>query len=371
MKSDLIGREMDPGLVSVMMPVYNGERYIGQAIESLLVQSYSNWELIVVNDGSTDRTAENINGFHDARIRLFDQSNSGEAAARNLALKYIRGKYLAFLDADDVYLRNHLAVSVHYLDQYPNRDGVYTDGNYCDQNGNRLKSLQSRRRGPFQGKVFEEAIRSSDMFGPPVCVVLRTKIIARYDLKFDTDIIIGPDWDFFVQYSAVADFGYIDEKTCLYRVHPNNITARIGLEKRALELAKCRKKAIKMREFSTCSLKIRSFIFYDLLVNLLTGFPVQQTEITYWPEFTELPLEQQSRMLRLMASKAIIYDHKNPHVGDWLRRSQDLFPADNRGAMISTIYEVSPFLCGLLLRIRRIGQKDPLKIPPFADLLSA
>ncbi|MFC2043379.1 glycosyltransferase family 2 protein, partial [Chloroflexota bacterium] len=234
--------EMDEITVSVMMPAYNAEAYIAQAIESVLVQSYTQWELVIVNDGSMDSTADIAAQYDDPRIRILHQANAGEATARNTALQNIQGEFVAFLDSDDFYLSDHLELTVNFLKKNPSFYGVYTDGFYCNENGDRLASLASRRRGPFCGRVFEQAVYSSDVFGPPVCVVLRSEIIQKHDLKFDPDIIIGPDWDFFIQFSDISDFGYLEHKTCCYRIHTKNLTSMTSLEKRALEFAKCRMK---------------------------------------------------------------------------------------------------------------------------------
>ena len=96
-------------LVSVMMPAYNAENYIEAAVKSVLAQSYDHWELIVVDDGSTDGTASVVAEFDDPRIKLFKQSNGGESAARNTAIRQMQGEFVAFLDADDMYLPDHLA----------------------------------------------------------------------------------------------------------------------------------------------------------------------------------------------------------------------------------------------------------------------
>ena len=77
---------MQPALISIMMPAYNAEDYIGEAIDSVLAQSYSNWELIIVNDGSEDKTADIAAKYTDRRIKVFHQANGGESAARNAAL---------------------------------------------------------------------------------------------------------------------------------------------------------------------------------------------------------------------------------------------------------------------------------------------
>lgn len=348
---------MRPEIVSIMMPAYNAEQYIAHAIESVLEQRYSKWELIVVNDGSTDKTASIIAQFTDPRIKVFHQPNGGEAAARNTALKHMQGEYLAFLDADDLYLPHHLEVTICNLKAHPDCSGVYTDGYHCDPKGTQLQTLSSRRRGPFEGWIFENVVRASDVFGPPLCVVLRRNIIIQHNLEFDEGIVIGPDWDFMTRYSGLAKFGYVNQFTCLYRIHETNITFRTDLSKRALHLAKCRSNAIKLDSFKTCSVETRWFVFYDLLVNLLMGFPEQQSTILEWPEFRDLPAELQAQITRLMASKAILKGDNPTYVQEWLRVSRRLNPGDRRGSLLAALYHLSPRLCQFLIRAR--AQRAP------------
>ena len=89
--------------ISVILPVYNSEKYIKKAIESVLTQTFSDFELIIVNDGSTDATSDIINSFDDERIKVITQSNQGPGAARNNALKSVNSDYVMFLDSDDWY----------------------------------------------------------------------------------------------------------------------------------------------------------------------------------------------------------------------------------------------------------------------------
>lgn len=359
---------MQPGLVSIMMPAYNAQEYIGLAIESVLAQSYSHWELVIVDDGSKDRTAEIASRYTDYRIRFVHQENRGEAAARNTALMNIQGELLAFLDADDVYLPHHLETMASYLFAQSHLDGVYSDGYYIDHTGKQLRTLSSRRRGPFEGHIFEHVVYGSDVFGPPACVVLRAKLIDRHKLKFDENIVIGPDWDFFTRYSAFARFGYINQHSCLYRVHTTNISVRVSLEKRALELSKCRMNAIKLKDFAGCSIGVRVSVFYDLLINLLAGFPEKQSEVTRWIEFTSIPEKEQARLLRLMASKTIVRSNDQSHVQSWLDRARQLNPADWRTIVMVLLFSIDPNLLFRLLRIKGYRDVDPRRIPPFADM---
>lgn len=110
-------------LVSVIMPVYNSAKYLHEAVDSVLAQSYAHWELLMVNDCSTDSSAEKMKSFseQDQRIKTFHLSkNSGAAAARNLAIQNAQGKYIAFLDADDLWMPEKLAQQISYMEQHQN-----------------------------------------------------------------------------------------------------------------------------------------------------------------------------------------------------------------------------------------------------------
>lgn len=102
-------------MVSVIMPAYNSEEYIRESIESVLVQTYSNWELLIVDDGSTDKTASIVQEYKDIRIHYLHQSNCGVAAARNHGIREARGRYVAFLDSDDLWLPDKLNRQLQFM----------------------------------------------------------------------------------------------------------------------------------------------------------------------------------------------------------------------------------------------------------------
>jgi glycosyltransferase involved in cell wall biosynthesis len=353
-------------LVSIMMPAYNAEQFIGEAIESVLSQTYTNWELVIVNDGSTDDTATIASSYRDPRIKLVHQSNGGESVARNTALDHMQGDYVAFLDADDFYRDNHLKVTIEYLCRHRDVDGVYTDGHYYGQDNKPLQTLQSWRRGPFEGKIFEEIVRAPDVFGPPLCVVIRSRLISQYNLRFDPKIIIGPDWDFFIRYSVNAIFRYVDQNTCVYRLHTTSISSTTDNQRRLLDFAACRIKAIQIEDFKNCSLETQTAVFYDLLINLLVGFPDRQAAITESRRFQELPEENRAKSYRLMASKSIVAGVDETRVKEWLHHSVDLDPQNIRGKIISLLFDLTPNLCKSILRIRNLTVRNHFRNSPFA-----
>src|SRR3989442_1887498 len=117
-------RGVEPPCVSVVIPVYNGERYLADAIQSVRDQTYQNFEVIVVDDGSTDGSAEVAQSFGEA-IRYVHEANGGVCKARNTGMAVARGGYLAFLDQDDLWLPEKLVVQVAYLDSHPEVGAVY------------------------------------------------------------------------------------------------------------------------------------------------------------------------------------------------------------------------------------------------------
>lgn len=132
---------MTDNLVSIITPLYNGERFISQTIESVLQQTYPHWEMIIINDGSKDNSEEIVKSYleQDSRITLLSQANAGSAAARNNGIRHANGRYIALLDADDVwepiFLESQLA-----LMQKHNATLVYGSHKRIDENNNECLS---------------------------------------------------------------------------------------------------------------------------------------------------------------------------------------------------------------------------------------
>ncbi|WP_333660647.1 glycosyltransferase family 2 protein [Chishuiella changwenlii] len=123
-------------LVSIITPCYNSERFIQETYQSIFNQTYKNWEWIIVDDCSKDSSVKIINCFNDDRVKLFIQdSNQGAAVARNKALDIAKGKYITFIDSDDLWLPNFLEVTINYLESN-NENLVYTSYKRVDENLN-------------------------------------------------------------------------------------------------------------------------------------------------------------------------------------------------------------------------------------------
>jgi len=354
------------GKVSIMMPVYNGEKYVESAIQSILDQTYLHWELIVVNDGSTDQTPTILEKFQDNRIKIIHQKNQGEAVARNTALKSMDGEFLSFLDADDLYFPEFLETMTGFLSNQPEIDACYCDGWYIDTKDQILTQLSSQRRGPFEGDIFEPLIRASDVFGPPTCTLIRRNLVHKHQIQFDPQIVIGPDWDFFIKIAQFSFWKYLDFQGVKYRVHQTNITITTSSSKRRESLAICRENAIRNVRFQTCAEDVKYYVFYDLLINILSDQPDRINDWVQSVEFKSLSAKDQAKLLRLTAAELISGKKAIPFVNTWLMDSLSLNRRDMKTVFIYYVNRYAPNLCQKILFKRhnsvQSAHNSPFKI---------
>jgi hypothetical protein len=198
--------------------------------------------------------------------------------------------------------------------------------------------------------------------------MLRSEVIRRERFLFAEEVgRVGTDWDFFVRFAAIGTFGYVDDVSCLYRLHAAS-TAAMELSGRAWCLARCRMRAVKLDAFRRCRPAVRTAVFYSLLVVLLRERPEIQREIVHWPEFAALPTKDRVMLFRQMASQAIVFGGKAEAIREWLEQSRLTNRKDLRGAAIRMFYRIHPGLCRVILQTWSSQKVDPLRIPPFADL---
>lgn len=366
--------------VSVVMPVYNGERFVAEAIRSVKSQTYSDWELVIVDDGSTDATPRILAEFTDRRIRVIRQENGGEARARNAALDVCSGVYTAFLDADDLYLPNALGDMTTYLQTHDDVDVLFSDGYFCDEVGGLLGRLSDVRPGPFTGWILEPLVLNPAVITVPVCTMARSSSIRESGVRFDPALVIGPDWDFWIHLSRTTRFGYLDTLTCMYRIHNQNITKTAGAQRRNADLVRGRLKVMRADWFSGLSTGTHRAFYYNLLVDLLGDDPVQQEAIMHASPFLELPVAIQAELLRQVASDHLSRRKDAEFAIQCLRQSVGLRPCSYKSRLVLWLSSQSPSVTATVLsawrvahsarkRIRSFGRRQPKPVP--AGLLPA
>ncbi|HXP48575.1 MAG TPA: glycosyltransferase, partial [Bacteroidia bacterium] len=205
--------------VSVIVPAYNASAYIADCIQSVKTQTCTSWELIIINDGSTDKTVEIINNFlSDSRIKLVNQQNKGVSAARNKGIEVSLGKYIAFLDADDCFLGNNLQLKCEALDKNPAIDFAYSDVWRCDE---KLNNLYIEKGVDFNNLFFEVMLRSTlTIPGLSSNLMLRASSIKSLGLLFDENLSNCADWYMKILLATRAKGIYISEALAKYRNTP-------------------------------------------------------------------------------------------------------------------------------------------------------
>ena len=214
--------------VSIIMPAYNAESYIEESVNSVLGQTFKDWELIIIDDGSSDRTAEickKYTSFDDRIIYLF-QENSKQATARNNGLKITKGDIIAFLDSDDLWLPNKLELSLSYFD-LDKFDLIFTDAYFGNndeiENGSNLKKLNVTDSEYFGKESIAQFIEFTRI---PILTVLVKKQIIENIIFFDHKCVPAEDYDLWLRLlKAGCRFKSINLPLSIYRVQEKSSTA--------------------------------------------------------------------------------------------------------------------------------------------------
>lgn len=211
-----------PPKVSVLMSVYNGEKYLRQSIESILNQIYHDFEFIIINDGSTDKSLEIINSYSDSRIRLVNQKNCGLTISLNKAIQLSRGQYLARMDADDISLQERLKHQVDFLDSYPNYGLVGVSFLIIDHQSSiinaaplLLDDCELRRQLLFEDPLAHGGvmIRKTDLsrVGPPF---------------YRNEAGSAEDYDLWSRLAQVTLMSNLSQILYMYRINPHGVSAQ-------------------------------------------------------------------------------------------------------------------------------------------------
>ncbi len=226
--------------VTVLMTVYNSYRYLAIAVESILTQSYREFEFIIIDDGSTDGGRELLQDFanRDTRIRLFCRENTGQNAALNFGLTHATGKYIARMDSDDISSRGRLAAQISYLESHPECVAVGAAIDVIDPSGWWLFRRNYKQDHDSIISCFRLATCE---IAHPVIIARRSDIIQSggYDDSFKS----AADFELWLRLSQVGLFHNLKEPLLRYRMHPSQMSSVRSREQARLTLAALAKHA--------------------------------------------------------------------------------------------------------------------------------
>jgi glycosyltransferase involved in cell wall biosynthesis len=214
-------------LVSVVIPVYNGERFVAEAIRSVVRQTHRSLEYIVVDDGSTDDTANVARGI-EGPVKVTTQDNAGVSAARNRGAADARGDLLAFLDADDVWHPEKLRRQLSLLRGSPHVGLVLCDLQLVDE-GLRAQQMRRMRVTPM---LAEEMVLGTGAILSCSSTALVPRHVFREIGGFDVDLSMSADWDFLMRVALHHPVASVPEPLTLYRMHSRNMSHDVALLER-------------------------------------------------------------------------------------------------------------------------------------------
>lgn len=214
--------------VSVIIPTFNRARFVVEAVESVLSQSYGDFEVVVVDDGSTDDTVQALQRIQDPRVRRIQQANAGRSAARNRGFAASTGGYVVFLDDDDLFLPRKLEWQVDFLNDNPDAGMVVSGFHYVDVDGKILKTARPWVKVPvldWRNCVHHyEALHLS-------AVLIRRPALECITPLFDRTLEPCEDTDFFVRLRlSGCEMAWLKEPVCCYRQHGTSTVGTIGGE---------------------------------------------------------------------------------------------------------------------------------------------
>lgn len=240
-------------LVSVIIPFYKNKFWLEEALKSVLGQSMSNFEIIVVNDGSNENIEDIILGYA-GKVNFITTFNNGAAIARNTGIRAAKGKFLAFLDSDDLWLPLKLERQVNYMIEN-NFKWSHTDYYRFSDSNSKEKLITCN----LFGNIFPKFFVWNPIATP--CVIVERDFVITNKLGFEEGKKVGEDASFWYQIGKFVPLGYYNEPLARVRIHGNNAAFDAGLQLKArgesVELVKANKKNFKVK-----------FIYYYLLITL-------------------------------------------------------------------------------------------------------
>jgi glycosyltransferase involved in cell wall biosynthesis len=222
--------------LSVLMPVRNGEKYLGEAIESTLAQTFTDFELLVLDDGSSDSTRDILASYarRDPRVRVIAREQKGLVASLNELLSHAQGQFVARMDADDICLRDRFARQVQFLRDH--RDVVCVGGNVdvIDDEGRFLTTFHYARD--------DEEIQEANLIGRtsichPSAVMRREALLSVHG--YDDEFALAEDLDLWLRLGEVGKLANVEETVLRYRFHSSSVSERASHEQLAVARAAC------------------------------------------------------------------------------------------------------------------------------------
>lgn len=338
--------------VSVIIPTYNRGHFIGEAVGSVLGQDYPSYEVIVVDDGSTDETCEVARQFPPP-VFYFRQDNHGRSHARNQGIARSRGRYLLFLDSDDLLLPCALATLADFLDNHPNVGVVYGDGVFFDDCSGRELRHVSDRRPTVAGRTWLEVFAISNVIDAINSAMVRREWLdcLQYP-NFDESLTAAEDLDLWTRLASVGcQFEALDALVCKCRVHDRNTYSPIspGFQLARAARLRQRQKVFSSGSFPFLSSETQRVFLYDWLVGRDVE-PEEQQAVLRSRRFSTLEPSVQASIAYYVGVENVL---------------------DGRGDLGRPLLELAARACPKVAKYQLIRWLARFGMPPLVALITA
>ncbi|KJH71119.1 glycosyltransferase family 2 protein [Aliterella atlantica] len=218
--------------VSVIIPAYNAEKTIRETIETVRQQTFPDWEIIIINDGSKDKTLEIVASIEDERIKVFSYENSGLSMARNRGISKANGEYIALLDADDLWTPDKLELQLLAFNNNPQAGVAYSWTYFMDvDEQGKVTSLHPSNPYAFAGNVYENLLISDFIHSGSNTLILKQAIDTVGE--FDPTLKSCEDWDYWLRLATRWHFVVVPKHQIYYRRSPNSMSSKVEIMKAA------------------------------------------------------------------------------------------------------------------------------------------
>lgn len=214
--------------ISVVVPTHNSEKTIKTTIESVLNQNFHDFEIIIINDGSDDSTLDIISKIHDSRIKILTYSKAGANVSRNRGLSHAVGKFVSFLDADDIWTSDKLQSQIKALLDNPEAAVSYSWTDYIDEND---KFVVTGTHMTVNGNVYEELLLTNFLENGSNPLIRKEALVELGG--FDESLNAGQDWDMWLRLAAKCNFVAVPKVQILYRISSNSLSSNLARQEQA------------------------------------------------------------------------------------------------------------------------------------------
>ena len=313
-------------MISVIVPVYNAEKYIERCVDSILAQTYTDWELYLIDDGSEDNSLAKIKKYEklESRIRVIHQNNQGAGASRNYGLDLVSGDYVVFVDSDD-----YIESSYFELLSKHKEDIVFIDVNRRDDKGNiKAKERLSKFKHFTKDDILRAQMTGKILWGG-VRKAVKRKLIDKYNIRY-TEHKVGEEalYSFLVLYYAET-FSFIDKPVYNYEVHPNSLSQTLHIDPWGDVALVLRDKVKELGIYNDYADTLNSFIITAAIVSLS-----KMAKIMKYKDFKKAAVKKLSYTNSLIDR---VYVIDKTHMND---KARILFPIV-RLNMIRILYFIS------------------------------